>query len=76
MFKGYQRNIIPPKYRFAAQKVPGWHWCCLSQCIVTDKNQLLFFYVFFFLEATELLRFETKNWSKFSSYSFSDCPYA
>ena len=36
-----QSNTIPPKYRFATQKVLIWHWRCISQWNVTDKNQLL-----------------------------------
>ena len=36
-----QSNTIPPKYRFATQKVLIWHWRCISQCNVTEKNQLL-----------------------------------
>ena len=57
----FHQNVVLPHTKFLV-----WHWCCLSQCNVTDKTKLLFFKRFFISNSIG---------QKLSNYSASDCPY-
>ena len=39
----HRNTVLPPK------KVLVWHWCCLSQCNVIEKNHLLILHAFSFI---------------------------
>ena len=45
IFKKRYEKFLPLFYRnivLSPQKFLDWYWCCLNQCNVTEKNQLLF----------------------------------